>query len=517
MRQPRRQQVGAPVSRPSPVGGWNARDSFADMEPTEATLLDNFFPTTSWVEVRKGSTIAYQGAVESGNWETFMEFDAGGNNHFLAAASTELWRLDSAPVAQLGTGYDNARWQYINFNEVLLAVNGADSIKYDGSTATANSITGPSAPIAIMGFHSRVYVFDDNSLSFWYGATNAISGSFTEFNLSRVTNLGGKLMCMGAWTKDGGDEGLQDFAVFVTSRGEAVIYQGSNPGDATAWALVGVYHIGEPLSVRSVQKMGGDMVVLTTNGYVSMNNVLGVGDVSDRGALSHKIRRAVTDAVAAYQANYGWQAIFQPKLNMAVFNVPTGTNTAEQHVMNTLTGSWSRFTGLDTAAWGRFNGGLYFNGPDIGILWDEGMWDEEDWASRGVFQYAGVSDNGQPIIAEGRTAYDYLGTPGQRKQWTAARPVLADTSGLSPILSVATDFSESFPDADIEFAAEDGLLWDTGEWDQWFWADDQDVSIGWFSLVGAGMAASTRLRLSTGGATTKWYSTDYIVKGAGIV
>ena len=41
---------------PAPVGGWNARDALAAMSPLDAVTLDNFFPITSGVMLRKGYT-----------------------------------------------------------------------------------------------------------------------------------------------------------------------------------------------------------------------------------------------------------------------------------------------------------------------------------------------------------------------------------------------------------------------------------------------------------------------------
>ena len=40
----------------SPIGGWNARDSIAEMPATDAVTLNNFFPTPTDVQLRKGYT-----------------------------------------------------------------------------------------------------------------------------------------------------------------------------------------------------------------------------------------------------------------------------------------------------------------------------------------------------------------------------------------------------------------------------------------------------------------------------
>lgn len=44
------------VSLPSPIGGWNCRDSLANMRPTDAVVMNNCFPLTTEVMLRKGYT-----------------------------------------------------------------------------------------------------------------------------------------------------------------------------------------------------------------------------------------------------------------------------------------------------------------------------------------------------------------------------------------------------------------------------------------------------------------------------
>jgi hypothetical protein len=57
MAQPKgRTAVTASVS--SPIGGWNARDSIAEMPPLDAVVLDNMYPTPTDVQLRLGYTKA---------------------------------------------------------------------------------------------------------------------------------------------------------------------------------------------------------------------------------------------------------------------------------------------------------------------------------------------------------------------------------------------------------------------------------------------------------------------------
>ena len=39
----------------SPVGGWNARDAVAMMPPTDAVTMENAFPNTTDVQLRRGA------------------------------------------------------------------------------------------------------------------------------------------------------------------------------------------------------------------------------------------------------------------------------------------------------------------------------------------------------------------------------------------------------------------------------------------------------------------------------
>jgi hypothetical protein len=40
------------------------------------------------------------------------------------------------------------------------------------------------------------------------------------------------------WTNDAGD-GVDDYAAFVFSTGEVLVYQGDDPGSVNAWSLIG--------------------------------------------------------------------------------------------------------------------------------------------------------------------------------------------------------------------------------------------------------------------------------------
>ena len=52
-----KQNTATTSSIPSPIGGWNGRDSLANMSPTDAVQLINWYPTPTDVTMRKGYTV----------------------------------------------------------------------------------------------------------------------------------------------------------------------------------------------------------------------------------------------------------------------------------------------------------------------------------------------------------------------------------------------------------------------------------------------------------------------------
>jgi len=56
-----KKQTALTASLPAPIGGWNARDSLAEMQPLDAVQMVNFFPTPTDVTLRKGYSLTASG------------------------------------------------------------------------------------------------------------------------------------------------------------------------------------------------------------------------------------------------------------------------------------------------------------------------------------------------------------------------------------------------------------------------------------------------------------------------
>lgn len=495
------------ASREAPVKGWNARDPEATMSVGYALELTNWFPQTGDVAIRPGSI----------DWSTGLGTAVGALMPYASTTLSKLFAATATGIYDVTTqgavgaavmACTNKEWQSVNMNSLggsyLLAVNGIDTLKlYDG--ATWKSITNVSVPaitgLGTDGFDNihvhkrRLFLVQKNSMSVWYLPVNQISGAASEFPLGQLFKLGGKLVAMATWSIDGG-EGIDDMAVFITSEGEVAVYKGSDPGNAANWAQVGVYFIGPPLGKRCFSKLGGDLIVLTRSGVYPLSKALQSTTISSQSAVTDKIHTAFSDAVAMYSQNKGWEASILPAANLLLVNIPTAENvTAEQYGMNTITGAWFRVTNWNAMCLAVSGNALYYGG--IGKV---------------VKAWTGVSDAGVAIPALARTAYDYYGDAGNRKQIKLVRPLLRMTGEAAVWTGFSTDFST---DAAVlnssSYAANSNAVFDTALYDTATWAADAIVRRDWQGVLApAAYAYSFNLKVETSTDRVTWALTDYL-------
>lgn len=537
---PATQTISRGASTPAPVGGWNDRDSIAGMPPEDALILKNWFPLTSQARVRRGYTEHIQPVTNveltteagdtltteagdplvidsafTGVVESLLPYASGSATAMFAAVNSRIYDATTAglPGLSLVSGLSSIRFQHVNFGtsagQYLICVNGADVLQYyDGSSwatitdSTTPSITGiaTSSFIHVNVFKDRIIFTQKDSLSFWYLPVDAIGGAATEFDLSSNASLGGHLMASGTWTRDGGD-GIDDFAVFYTSQGEVIIYQGTDPGDASAWSLVGVFRVGAPVGRRCMVKIGPDLILLTVDGFIPLSKALANSRTSEAASLSDKIRNSVNTAVRSYGANFGWQGVFYPKGPMLLFNIPTSeSSTSEQYVANTTTGAWCRFTNMNAFCWAVYDDDLYFGGSGAVYHADNGN-----------------SDNGSEIETDVQQAFTDFGMSGVLKDYKMVRPIFTSDGSLGISLTVNVDYEDVSPTGTPTFTAQTGATWNEAEWDVSDWTVGLKVSKDWLGVNGIGYTASIRMKISQKDFETYWNASDWVYQTGGLV
>jgi hypothetical protein len=135
----KRARVSTSATVGAPTGGLNALNSLADMPPTDAVILDNWFPRTTDVVTRNGYVAWSTGLT--GSVETLIAYRYGAVNQLFGIASGSLRNCTTqgASTSTSITGLTNSRWQYVNFGtpggHFVYAVNAADyPLLYDGTT-----------------------------------------------------------------------------------------------------------------------------------------------------------------------------------------------------------------------------------------------------------------------------------------------------------------------------------------------------------------------------------------------
>lgn len=473
------------ASQPAPVGGWDAISPIAQMDPKRAVRLDNWFPQPDWVELRRGFT-RHANTNTSTVVETVMAYQGLTVNRLFAVSDGEIHDVtgggNTSPAV---SGLANSRFQYINFGTTgglfLYAVNGADDPQYyDGSAWAVAAITGvdPTAIVSVNAHKSRLFFTLNNSTKFAYLPVDSIQGAASTFELGGLFTLGGYLMAMGTWTLDAGT-GPDDYAVFISTRGQVAVYSGSNPGDANNWNLVGVFIIGAPVGRRCFTKVAGDIAIISVDGVIPLSKSL----IYERAAvtrvsLTANIQRVMNNSARNYGDNFGWQLISYPRGTRAILNVPlVEGQTQHQYVMNTLSGAWCRFTGMNANCWEVFNERLFFGGNDGRVY-------EAD---------VGGTDYATTLRADMIGAYNYFGSRGQQKRFTMCRPLITTDRRIIPGLALNVDFKTDAPISVPSSVATEEALWDSAVWDESMWEGQDLTTSDWQTVSGVGYCGSIRM------------------------
>ena len=489
-----------------PIGGWNVFDAIDAMPQQDALDLINFFPDVGRVALRRGFVGHAVTGLGGAPVDTLATFADGSGEKFLAGANGNVYDVSSSTPVSLKSGFTSDIWSYTNFDGKLGLVNGEDAPQvYDGSTLADMTVSGTGLTVSnlvgVTGHRSRTYFWEKNSQDFWYSATNTLGGALTRFPLSRAGNLGGRVVAIdsavtGGESADFAGGGLaEDLLCIYMSRGEVVVYQGSDPG--ADFALVGVYPVSPLVSERTVVKIGDDLALGTLDGAVPFAGLLQTGRKAQDLALTRKIQGAWKEATREFANNPGWAVCWYPRSSMVLWNIPLDATATQQYVQNTATGAWCRFTDMNARSLAVWQERLYFGTPDGRIFLAD----------------VGTTDNGQPIQGEVRSAFTRLQRGGLMSQISAVRPLLEGTGEVAFGLAVEADYEArlatpgevafGIPSPNWENIDVDWDLWDEN-WD----ADQRNVFSQWLIRSARGGRFSLRVEVETD-EEFAWLGTDF--------
>jgi len=444
------------VTLPAPTRGLVQHENDAYIGPGAAIVSDNWFPTMKGVKLRGGST-RYATLPDAVPVISSFEYVDTAQHRMFAAQETKVYDVTTGVPAAIATGRTSGNYSatvLANFGGYWgIAVNDAgDPVlrTKDGITWAellppavpadgASAITGPAGSPVEFGrnlsyvckYRNRLFFIEKRSMNVWYLGVDAVGGLLTKIPMSGAATRGGYLMFMSNWSIDAGD-GIDDKLVVVTSEGEALIWTGNNPGDAANWRQEGRYFVGKPLGMNAHEQVGGDLLILTVEGVVPMNQVItkSAGEM-ELAMVSRAIKRMWREEVAI-NTTYPWTIRRWDEYGGIFITLPGG-RPGNQYclAMNSATGAFGRGVGWDALCFLRQRANMFFGTRDGRIMQMERT----------------GSDDGLPYVATLVGGWEMFQARSMMVHWRQARAIFTTSASepFVPQLDATTDYIVEIP------------------------------------------------------------------------
>jgi hypothetical protein len=495
------------VKPPIPTGGLNDLNALSEMPANDAIVLENIVPTQFGLRVRQGysewvvgldnpvrSLIPFEGQENLGTSDRLFAvtpqgiYDVSARNTSPTLVMAFYTDPQPSPYPELaGIGNYTHFTTDADVNVLFYADGDTGLYRYDQLTdtwATAPSITGVSvSDIAFVAVHKqRVWLVESESTAAWYLPVAAIQGAATKFTFGNKFTHGGYLVGLYSWTLDGG-EGVDDYLIALSSSGDLLIYQGSDPSQPD-WGLVGSWFIGEiPNSRKVAVDFGSSLYFLSSYGLINVAELLRGQDISaELPSPAAKVASGLRTLISERGSLPNWQLLHFPGENQIQIIIPQPNATARSHityVQNTLRNAWAVWRNVPILSAEVWQGEYYFGTEDGRVM-----------------LYGGSRDNtlldgtpGTPRRFRGLTAFFPLGeNAAQFVNVEYVRTVLAGDGLYSYDCKVLFDYDRNNPVAVPELlqVVQSGIgVWGVSLWGQVRWGGaevNREYIVGNFGL-----------------------------------
>lgn len=291
---------------PLPVRGLDYSVSEYGLTPDRARLFLNARVSSGYLSPRGGvEAVSWVGGAESGFDATtaghapaafipmygqtesdsdlgIAYIDGSGNAH-IDGIKTSGWSWPGAiggpaEVSRLTSGQFNL-WGVIPLpgaqNPRYLFPEGAGS----GQFLSVTGIASESDIAGMLTFKSRTYYWLKDSATFYYTDVGVIpqdNFSVTAFPTGEVSLTSTRIISMTSLSVDSGT-GPDDLLVIILEGNECLVYQGSDPGSATDFAIVGRFRSPTPNYAGGFMNLGPDVIVATNEGLYSLRGTMETG------------------------------------------------------------------------------------------------------------------------------------------------------------------------------------------------------------------------------------------------
>lgn len=345
----------------------------------------------------------------------------------------------------------------------------------------------PRNMVAVCVWKDRIWLVERNTTRAWYGGINAIFGTFTSFDFGLKLKTGGPLVNLYNWSYDGGS-GMDTLLVGISTSGDVIIYQGSDPTSADTFGLKGCWSVGGVPAGRLVATdFGGELLIISTTGLRPLSNLVVGGSVEDQQLYAtRKIGPFFNQLTSLYAHYRGWSCIIHPRDNVLMVTVPDrpGGDTS-QVAMSISTKGWSLYRDLPIVSAAVWERDLYFGTIDGRVC--RCSVDVDAMALDDVEEFT-------PIDFSLLTRYTNLDTP-TNKQFQTVRPVfLAGQANVALNVQARYDLDLSEPAVPSATGGGAPNSWGVGLWDSTLWGGEFTPSQSPYGISGMGRYIAIALR-----------------------
>lgn len=527
-----------------PVAGLNTVSALAAMAETDAVEMDNLLPTEGGVTLRGGWFEYAVGLDGDNSIRTVMSYEGAPSTGFVsplissilfAATDNGIWNIEAGgdfaalPADIALSGSVNAgRFSWAQFTtgfgaQYLIACSETDGgYIYDGLAWTKmdsvgvgpGHITGidPAQFVHVCVWKKRLLFVRRESGEMWCLDVESVGGAAHLFDFGPQLIHGGAVLGIANWTMDDGS-GIDDRLAILSSSGDLVIYEGTDPTDPSNFASVGTWYIGQPpVGRRCFTTSGGNVYVLTQYGVVPVNQVTqgGLDNIltSDTDLLRQlrKLQSVLNEDFQTLLDRDGWEVIEMPSQALLLLVRPSeAQNQFIQYAFQLHNMGWSRLLDIPGRTFMRRLSETYCGTDDGRVLrCFAGTTDGTKLDGTGEYE----------VRARLTPAFNYLGLPAVKKQMLMCR--LQFLAGATPNYSflMNTDFGVSSLSLTPAAGSRVGSLWNQSFWNQDFWSGGT-VSYGqWRGATGLGFSFSPSIFISSLDSMTL-ASIEYMFKPGG--
>lgn len=478
---------------PAPIGGLNTIDAGYDMPPADSPLLYNVISAENGLRSRLGYK-EWCTSVGAGQVPTVMPFHGSSSNgskdRLFATSGADIYDVSAssaAPTSKLtfASAAGDAGWGVFSGavnsasghfllyadeeNGYHVYTEASDSWAAVTAGGGATQINGldPTKIAFVKSWKKLILFVEKDSSRMWLvtaaGAAvpNSIYGTVTSFDFGSQFKHGGHLVGLWSWTRDGGN-GMDDFLVAIGSGGDIAIYTGTDPADVSKFACVGVWFVGGvPAGRRIATDFGGDLLILSTTGVVSISKLsAGASEDDPSQYATRKIGNFFARTVQTYAGTKGWSLRMHPEDSSLIVTAPPGdTGQPTQLAMSLLTKAWFPYRGLpiiSAESWGRK---LYFGTADGRVCINTGYLDNVNLAST---QFT-------PIDCSGLTAFRNGGGARQMQVMLIRPKLLSEGGAIANTCEARYKYDLTEASQPSAAPSNDSNVWDTGLWDVALW------------------------------------------------